>query len=297
MNHITVLKKEAVEMLQLQPHSVVVDATYGGGGHAQEICSHLDSSGLYIGIDADQSAFKDSFLESSQTGLRFHLVHDNFAHIESIVCSLHIAEVDGILADLGWRTDQFESGGKGFSFSSEDPLLMTYGDSDAYLFSAHDIVNGWKEEDIANVLFGYAEERYSRRIAQAIVRERATKSIETALELASIVESAVPAAYRKGRTHAATKTFQALRIAVNDELKTLETFLIDAAKLLALYGNLAVISFHSLEDRQVKLMFRELASTGEYALVNKKPVVASAEELAKNPRARSAKLRVIQRIA
>lgn len=295
MKHITVLKKEAVALLELRPDSVVVDATYGAGGHAREICSQLDSSGTYIGIDADQTAFADSFLHTQHDGPQFHLCNDNFANISEIVRSLHIREVDAILADLGWRTDQFTDGGRGFSFTADEPLAMTYGDPSSYLFTAHDIVNGWSEEDIANVIYAYGEERYARRIARAIVALRRTAPIKTARELAALVAEAVPGG-RHSKINPATKTFQALRIAVNDELKVLETFIADAARLLAKDGVLAIITFHSLEDRQVKLAFRELAQTGEYELLTKKPIVPSEAELRENPRARSAKLRGIRKI-
>lgn len=297
MNHITVLKKEAVALLQLQPQSVVVDATYGAGGHAEEICQTLDATGTYIGFDADKTAFVDSFLHSKNNGPKFHLINENFAKLEDVLSSLHIEKVNAILADLGWRTDQFESGGKGFSFNSDDPLQMTYGDNDEYLFNAFDIVNSWAEEDIANVIYGYGEERYSRRIAKLIVERRRQAKILTAKALADIVKEAVPASYRNGKTHPATKTFQALRIAVNDELQVLDTFIKVAAESLDRYGVLAIISFHSLEDRQVKQAFRTLITTEKYAHLQKKPIVASREELLNNPRARSAKLRAIQRIS
>jgi len=295
MNHITVLKDEAVKMLGLKEDSVVIDATYGAGGHAKEICSRLGKKGLYVGIDADQTAFQDSFLNDKKTVPKYHLVNANFSNLKEIISSLHIEEADAILADLGWRSDQFSDGKKGFSFGSDDPLYMTYGEAGDYLFVADDIVNSWQEEDIANVIYAYGEERYARRIAKAIVVSRKQAKIKTAKQLATIVENAVPSHYRHGRTNPATKTFQALRIAVNDELKVLEKFLEETKGVLAKDGILAVISFHSLEDRQVKLAFREMVSTGEYILLTKKPIVASEEELKANPRARSAKLRVIQK--
>lgn len=297
MHHITVLKKEAVQLLGLTKNSVVVDATYGAGGHAEEICSQLSEEGTYIGIDADATAFIGSFLNEKHGGPKFYLVNSNFAKISEVVRSLHIQKVDAILADLGWRTEQFENGKKGFSFSSDEPLLMTYGSADDYLFTATDIVNGWAEEDIANVIYAYGEERYARRIAKAIVTARKISRIETASALAEIVAKAVPQGNQKHkRIHPATKTFQALRIAVNDELKVLETFLIEAVSTLAFGGVLAVISFHSLEDRQVKLFFRELAKTGAYEIMTKKPVIATDEEVSANPRARSAKLRAIKKL-
>ncbi len=296
MKHITVLQNEAITALSLKPDNIVVDATFGGGGHAKLICEQLGSKGIYIGIDADQTAFAGNSLREQKNGPTVHLVHDNFANLTQILDSLGIKKADAILADLGWRTDQFTDGGKGFSFSADEPLLMTYGDPEQYQFTAYDIVNSWDEENIADVLYGYAEERYSRRIARAIVLERESGEIKTASQLAALIESAVPIFYKKGRIHAATKTFQAIRIAVNDELGKLEQFITAALDSLRPNGVLAIISFHSLEDRVVKLRFREYAQTDNFELLTKKPIAATREELLINPRARSAKLRVIKRV-
>jgi 16S rRNA (cytosine1402-N4)-methyltransferase len=295
MKHITVLQSEAVAALTLSKSSVVVDATFGAGGHAKLICEQLGPKGVYIGMDADKTAFEGNTLEGKQAGPTIHLVNDNFANLSDVLGSLHIKKVDAVLADLGWRTDQFTDGGKGFSFSADEPLLMTYGAPEKYTFTAYDIVNSWQEENIADVLYGYAEERMSRRIAKAIVMARKKAKITTAAALAAVIESAVPAFYKKGKIHPATKTFQALRIAVNDELGTLERFISAASSLLAPQGTLAIITFHSLEDRIVKLRFRELAQSEGFSLVTKKPIIATRAELLANPRARSAKLRVIKR--
>ncbi|MCB9810870.1 MAG: 16S rRNA (cytosine(1402)-N(4))-methyltransferase RsmH [Candidatus Nomurabacteria bacterium] len=295
--HITVLQAEAVRALNLKPDSVVVDATYGGGGHALSICRSLDENGVYIGIDADKAAFLNKRKELEETKPVIHLVNDNFSNLEQILGSLHIKKVDAILADLGWRTDQFEGGGKGFSFQADEPLLMTYGQPEDNIFTAYDLVNTWAEEDLANVLYGYGDERFARRIAKAIVTAREKTPISTARQLAEIITQAVPkqSAYKKS-INPATKSFQAIRIAVNDELKVLEKFVDQAAFFLEQEGRLAIISFHSIEDRIVKLKFRELAETEEFELVVKKPITANEEELSKNPRARSAKLRIIRKI-
>lgn len=296
MKHITVLQSEAVAALELSPDSIVVDATFGAGGHAKLICEELSNEGVYIGIDADKTAFEGNALEGKQVAPTIHLVNDNFGNLSDVLGSLHIKKVDAVLADLGWRTDQFTDGGKGFSFNGDEPLLMTYGDPESYPFTAYDIVNSWEEENIADILYGYAEERHSRRIARAIVEARKSTEIKTASHLAAIIEAAVPGFYKNGKINPATKTFQALRIAVNDELGTLERFIASALSHLAEDGILAIITFHSLEDRIVKLRFREFAKTGEYFIITKKPIVANREELLANPRARSAKLRVIQKI-
>lgn len=294
MKHITVLKTEGVAALRLKTNSVVVDATHGSGGHALAICQQLGTEGIYIGLDADATALETSPLKEGG-GIKptVHLVHDNYSNLTTALCTLKIEKVDGILADLGWRTEQFESGGKGFSFRVDEPLHMTYGAPADYLFTATDIVNGWDEEDIANVIYGYGEDRQSRRIAKAIVTARKIKAITSTLELASIINASIPKRFQSHRLHPATKTFQALRIAVNDELKALETFLAQAVTHLNPNGSLAIISFHSLEDRIVKLFFKELVSNGDFTLQSKKPIEPTPEEVLSNPRSRSAKLRSI----
>jgi len=295
MKHISVLPQEAVDALALKKDATVVDATLGAGGHARLILSELGPKGTYIGFDADSTAI-ESLQDLKKAKATVHLVHSNFVHIQSELEKLHIESVDAILADLGWRTDQFTDGGKGFSFTSDDSLFMTYGDPSQYSFTAGDIVNGWNADDIANVLFGYGEERYSRQIGKAIVEYRKKNTIKTAAELAEIIFTSVPVSYRHGRIHPATKSFQGLRIAVNDEFKVLEDFLANAWQCLAPSGRLAIISFHSLEDRIVKHTFRNFAQAQSGVLITKRPIVASSEELKANPRARSAKLRIIQKI-
>ncbi len=291
MKHVTVLQQEAVEGLSLQADSTVVDATFGSGGHATKIIEHLDEKGTYIGIDADATALQGQSFETKAT---VHLVNDNFRNISQILRSLHIDHVDAMLADLGWRMEQFSEGGKGFSFKEDEPLLMTFGDPEHYPFTAYDIVNDWEEESIADIIYGYGDERQSRRIAKAIVAARKTGPIETTKQLTTCIESVIPRRHFH-KVHPATKTFQAFRMAVNDELGALEDFLKEGFAHLAPGGHMAIITFHSLEDRVVKQYFRTLKEAGLGALVTKKPIVASQEELEANPRARSAKLRIIQK--
>lgn len=293
MSHKTVLLHEAVDGLQLQPDYIVVDATFGSGGHAREILSRLNKKGTYIGIDADASALEGATLPPSEATV--HLVNDNFKNITQILSSLHIEKVHAILADLGWRSEQFENSGKGFSFNIDEPLLMTFGDPSTYPFTAKDIVNDWEEETLANIFYGYADERFARRIARAVVEIRKKEPIVTTKALADIVAEAIPKRFHPRRIHPATKAFQALRIAVNDELTTLETFIREATVSLEAEGRMSIITFHSLEDRIVKHSFRSLAQTGAYRLITKKPITATEEELDINPRARSAKLRIIEK--
>lgn len=291
--HKTVLEAEAVDALNIELGAVVVDATLGSGGHSLNILSKIGKEGTLVALDADEAA-----VLAAPTALRapnVQLLTRNFKDIDVALTELGITKVDGILADLGWRTDQMGGNGKGFSFQIDEPLIMTYGDPSQYPCTAGDIVNDWDEIDIHNVLKGYGEERYARRIAKAIVEAREKKTIESSQELREIVVANVPAFYRKGKIHPATRTFQALRIAVNDELSTLETFLEKSMTLLKPSGRLAVITFHSLEDRIVKHMFREATKEEEGTVVTKKPIVPKKEEVEKNPRARSAKLRIFQK--
>ena len=298
MKHITVLLKEAVSLLDLNADSVVLDCTLGSGGHAREIISKLDKTGIYIGIDADESALEENSVLQSQAKAKIFLIHDNFRNVAKVAASQGIEKVDAILADLGWRIEQFEGTAgqkRGFSFKKDEPLAMTYGDPDDYPFTAYHIVNQWQEEDIANVIFAYGQERLSRKIARAIVQARQKEPIETAAALASVIAEVIPARGKK-RIHPATKTFQALRIAVNDEFDALRQLLEDGFELLAPKGRMAIITFHSLEDRIVKETFRAFTRDQKAVLVNKKPIDPSLEELEVNPRARSAKLRVIEKI-
>jgi len=296
MQHITVLQQEAVEGLALRASSVVVDATFGAGGHSRLIGKTLGPDGLLIAIDADPTAFPSQKDISAISRARVISEVANFADIKAILARNNVNEANAILADLGWRTDQFETEGRGFSFHDDVSLDMTFGKPDTYHFTAHDIVNGWDEETLANIIFGYGEERYARKIARAITVARNSKSIATAKELAAIISGALPAVRHKRWMHPATKTFQALRITVNDELQVLETFIRDAFESLATAGRLAIISFHSLEDRIVKHSFRSFSHDQAATVVTKKPIVPTTEEIINNPRARSAKLRIIKKL-
>lgn len=293
MQHTTVLLHEAVDGLLIDPKDTVVDATFGSGGHAREIATHLDADGLYIGIDADASALQIEKVGEVQS--RVELINDNFKNLTEVLSYLQVEKVDGILADLGWRMEQFADGAKGFSFQHDGPLYMTFGNPEDYLFTAADIVNEWEESNIADVLYGYADERFSRRIAKGIVDARKQAPIETTFQLVKIIEESLPRVVLRKKLHPATKTFQALRIAVNDELTVLQQFIKDGFEALAPEGRMAIITFHSIEDRVVKHSFRELAQSEHATLITKKPIIPSEEELKANPRARSAKLRIIKK--
>ncbi len=289
--HTTVLLAEAVDALAITQDSIVVDATLGSGGHAQEIVNRLGPKGRYIGIDADPLAVKGA--EGNVRGkAKIELIVGNFKDVDSLLDDKGISAADAILADLGWRMEQMSGLGKGFSFQVDEPLLMTFGDPALYDFTAYDMVNEWEEEHLIDVLQGYGEERFSRRIARGIVEARAVKPIKTTFDLVEIIKGSVPAHYRTGKINPATRTFQALRMTVNDELGVLATFLEKAVTRLKEDGRLAVITFHSLEDRVVKHTLRSFAHDQRGSLATKKPILPSREEILGNRRARSAKLRV-----
>lgn len=286
---------EVVDALKVQNGSVIVDATLGSGGHADAIIAKLGAAGTYIGIDADKEA-TDAFVERFGTRERVHIVTRNFRDVHEVAFGLGFFQVNGIVADLGWRMEQFSGNGKGFSFLVDEPLIMTFGDPTHYPFTARDIVNEWKEEDLRNVLKGYGEERFAGRIARRIVAAREVAPIETSGVLARLVTEAVPGFWRSRRTHPATQTFQALRIAVNDELDALRQFLDASISLLGSKGRLVIITFHSIEDRIVKHTMRQFEHDQKGHVVTKKPVVAQEDELKLNPRARSAKLRIFEKV-
>jgi 16S rRNA (cytosine1402-N4)-methyltransferase len=277
----------------LAPDDIVVDGTLGGAGHALAIARQLGTNGVLIGVDADQDAVsraRDVLANAAPTVV---LVHDNSRNIARIVRDHGYSHITKMMLDLGWSSYQL-SAGRGFSFLSDDPLSMAY--NAGQTLTAETIVNSWEESSIRDVIAGWGEERYASRIAKRIVEEREAKPIKTAKELAEIVKAAVPAAYRHRRIHPATKTFQALRIAVNDELGALTHVLEDAWQLLTVGGRMVIISFHSLEDRIVKRRFAEWVREGKARLPSRKPIPPSEEEVRANPRARSAKLRVIEKI-
>jgi len=276
-----------------------VDGTLGGCGHARAIAAALGGMLDILGIDRDAGAIERAREALAGSCQKLALEVGNFRDIDEIMTAHAIPHADMILLDLGISSDELDASGRGFSFMKSEPLLMTMGDPAGYTFTARDILNEWREEDIANVIFAYGEERYARRIAKAVIGYRGKKRIETTDELVEIVRRSVPPGYRYGRIHPATKTFQALRIAVNDELKALEEGLARAYERLAPGGRLAVISFHSLEDRIVKDFMREKAvatdGSAGATILYKKPVTASEQEIAENPRSRSAKLRAIEK--
>ena len=294
MVHTTVLLHESVEGLNLKPGSVFVDATLNAGGHSQLVLSQLDGNVRVIGIDIDADAIVRA--KENITTPNANFFQENFRNIDKVLDQAGVANVDGILFDLGLSSNQIEESGRGFSFKTNEPLLMTMKKSpESTDITAHEIVNTWAEESLADIIYGYGEDRFARRIARAIVLAREKQSIETAEQLSNIVASAVPRFGFK-KINPATKTFQAIRIAVNDELGAIKEALPKAFARLNPGGRMALISFHSLEDRIVKRFFKEKSEAGEGRLITKKPITPSAQEVAENPRSRSAKLRIIEKI-
>ncbi len=278
---------------------VYVDGTLGGAGHALAIAEALKGKVRIVGLDRDEQAIARAAKKLAGSARDIIIENANYRDLDAVLDRHGIAQAHMILLDLGISSDELENSNRGFSFQNDEPLFMTMGDPDKAPFTAKSIVNEWKEEDIANVIFGYGEERYARRIAKAIVTYREKAPIQTSHELAEIVKMAVPFGGRRpggrpAKIHPATKTFQALRIAVNDELEALKEGLGKAYARLAPGGRIAVISFHSLEDRIVKV-FCQAASKEGATILTKKPMTAQPEEIAENPRSRSAKLRILQK--
>lgn len=295
--HDSVLVQETLEALDVQPGDTVVDATLGGAGHFAKLLSALGEGGVIVGIDADLAAVergREAYANDRRPERPVaNLVNDNFRNLSRILERLGIAPVDKFLFDLGWSGYQIAAP-RGFSFQNDEPLLMTYGEGGE---TAADIVNSSSEEDLSDIIYGYGEERFARGIARAIVVARGEERILTTGALVKAIEAGTPAWYRQRKIHPATKTFQALRIAVNDEIGALREGIAAALSALAPGGRLAVISFHSIEDRVVKNLLRDAAKSGLGTVNPKKPITPSRAELLANRRARSAKLRVFERVA
>jgi len=295
--HKTVLLNEAIDGLNLKMGSIFFDSTLGGGGHSEKVCKDFKGKVRIIAVDQDKDALARAERKLSAVGCRADLILSNFRRIDKVLETLGVRKIDAILLDLGLSSDQFESSGRGFSFQVNEPLLMTFSaEGEKETITAKKIVNGWSQETIADILFGYADEKYARRIARVIVEEREDKPIMTTFDLVGLIRKAVPVAYTKGKIHFATKTFQALRIAVNDEIESLKEGLQKGFEVLNIGGRIAVISFHSTEDRVVKSFNKEKSLQSLGKIITKKPITPSDEEIEKNFRARSAKLRILEKI-
>jgi len=294
--HTPVMLKEVIDNLNLGPGKIIVDTTIGTGGHSEGILQRITPGGRLIGIDRDQESLAMSKERLRNFSDSCEFIYGNFIDLDNILKNLNIKKIDGILFDLGISSFQLEDPNRGFSFQNESPLDMRL-DRNSYI-SAYDLVNNLNEEEISALLWTFGQERWHNRIAHLLVKEREKQPITTTLELSNIVVKAIPYRYRHKyyRIHPATRTFQAVRIAVNRELETLETAIAKAVELLDKTGRICVISFHSLEDRIVKFSFRKFASEGLLNIITPKPLTPTLAEIEENPSSRSSKLRVAQRL-
>ncbi|NLP29069.1 MAG: 16S rRNA (cytosine(1402)-N(4))-methyltransferase RsmH [Clostridia bacterium] len=306
--HISIMAEQCIEGLNIEENGIYVDCTLGGGGHSSYILQKLSAEGRLIGIDQDMEAINAAKARLSQYK-NVTYVNDNFRNIKNVLNNLGIEKVDGILADLGVSSYQLDNADRGFSYMNDAPLDMRMNRDQE--FSAYDLVNGYSEEELEKIIRNYGEERFARRIARFIVDRRAKKTIESTFELVDIIKAAIPAKARREGPHPAKRTFQAIRIEVNGELEILNRFVEDGVNNLAEGGRIAIITFHSLEDRIIKLKFRELANPctcpsdfpicqcGKKPLlkvITRKPIEPTEDEVEVNPRSRSAKLRIAERI-
>ena len=307
-HHVSVLLEECIEALNIKPDGIYVDGTLGGAGHSSRIAAKL-TTGRLIGIDRDPVALKAAGERLKPFADRVTLVHSNFDEMDTVLKDLGISGVDGILMDLGVSSPQLDDGARGFSYMADAPLDMRMNGEDA--LDARQIVNGWSYEELKRILYDYGEERYAPRIAAAICKRREEAPIETTLELVDIIRGAMPAAALREKQHPAKRSFQAIRIAVNDELGSVERVMKRAVPCLNPGGRLTVITFHSLEDRIVKNAMAEAAKgcicprefpvcvcgrKPQVKIITRKPITSTEAELAVNPRARSAKLRVCEKL-
>ncbi len=306
--HTSVLLEETVDSLQIKEDGIYVDGTLGGGGHASEVLRRLGENGRLIGIDQDEDAIAAASERLRPFGDRAVIVRDNYCNIKEVLCSLGIGQVNGIYLDLGVSSFQFDSAGRGFSYREDAPLDMRMDRRNTR--TAADIVNGYSEQELYRIIRDYGEDQFAKNIAKHIAAAREKKTIETTLELAEVIKGAIPAKIRAKKGHPAKQTFQALRIELNRELEVLEASLEQMIDLLLPGGRLSVITFHSLEDRIVKNVFRTCANPctcppdfpvcvcgkkSKGRVVTRKPVLPSERETEENPRSKSAKLRVFEK--
>ncbi len=307
-HHVSVLLHESVDALNIRPDGIYVDGTLGGAGHSFEIAGRL-TTGRLIGIDRDETALAAAGARLAPFADRVTLVHSNFCRMDEVIRQLGLPGVDGILLDLGVSSPQLDEGSRGFSYMADAPLDMRMDRTDS--LTAYQVVNEWPYEELKRILFDYGEERYAPQIAAAICRSREQKKIETTLELVDIIRGSLPGAALREKQHPAKRSFQAIRIAVNDELDSVSRAMNAAIPILNPGGRLAVITFHSLEDRIVKSAMNDAAKgctcppsfpvcvcgrKPKVKVISRKPILPAEQELTENPRARSAKLRVCEKL-
>lgn len=306
--HVSVLLNECIEGLNIKEDGIYADGTLGGAGHSSEILKNLSKDGILIGIDQDEDALKAA-KNRLQNYNNVKYVHNNFYNIDSILNELDIEKIDGMIMDLGVSSYQLDEAERGFSYMKDAPLDMRMNRENS--LSAYEVVNNYEEQEIHRIIRDYGEEKFAKRIARFIVEQREVKPINTTLELVEIIKAAIPAKARREGPHPAKRTFQAIRIEVNSELSILNKAIEDGVNRLNKGGRMAIITFHSLEDRIVKIKFKELATActcprefpicicggkAKVKLISRKAIEPSKEEVEENPRSRSAKLRVIEKL-
>lgn len=307
--HVTVLLEETIKYLNIDPNGIYVDGTLGGGGHSELICSYLGKKGILIAIDQDEDALKASKIRLEKYSSNIKFVHNNFSNIKKVVSNLGIDKINGVVLDLGVSSYQLDNKDRGFSYMHDAELDMRMDKSKS--FTAKDVVNTYSEKELEKIIRLYGEEKWASRIAKFIVKERKDKDIVTTGELVEVIKRAVPASARRSGPHPAKRTFQAIRIEVNNELNILEDTVKDIVEILDVGGRICIITFHSLEDRIIKNIFKELSvgcicppefpvctcdKEAKLKVITRKPILPSNKEIDINPRARSAKLRVAERI-
>ncbi len=306
-SHVSILLKECMDGLDIKPDGIYVDGTLGGGGHTFKLIQFIDG-GKVIGIDQDQDALEAASKRLSIFGDKFIPVHNNFSNLLEVLETLGIKKIDGFLLDLGVSSYQLDEAERGFSYMNDGQLDMRMNQEDE--FSAYDVVNTYSEDELTRIIREYGEENWANRIAKFIVEARSEKPLETTFELVDIIKNAIPASARKDGPHPAKRTFQAIRIEVNNELKIIEKTIEDAVSVMNKGGRVAIITFHSLEDRIVKNTFKKLAqgcicppefpvcicnNKPKVKIISRKPILPSEREVIDNPRARSAKLRIAEK--
>ncbi len=307
--HISVLLDESVSLLKVRPDGIYADGTLGGGGHSSLICKKLGDCGRLIGIDRDMTAINAASARLLEYGDKVTIVHNNFANIKEVLAELKIDKIDGAILDLGVSSPQLDTADRGFSYNMDAKLDMRMNRED--LLSAYDVVNEYSEAELTRIIFDYGEERFARQIARGIVAARENGNIETTFQLSEVIKTSISAKARFGDKHPAKRTFQAIRIEVNNELGILENAILDFADVLKPGGVLSIITFHSLEDRIVKQTFQRLAegctcpksfpvcvcgNKPKVKILTRKPVISGSAELDANMRAHSAKLRAVEKI-
>ncbi len=295
--HKTVLLQETIEGLKPKLGGVYLDGTINGAGASEQLAIQIGKDGTIVGMDLDLDALEKGSERVKKTGVKFFGINDNFRNLDKALDSLEIEKIDGAMFDLGLSSNQLDLSGRGFTFQKDEPLLMTFKSNPTEKdLTAYDVVNKFEQKNLETIIRYYGGENFAGRIARVICEARIQKPIETTSELAELIYQAVPAIYRRGKIHPATKTFQAIRVVVNDEIESLKEGLEKSLERLNSGGRVVVISFESLTDGVAKRFFKEKAKDKKILIITKKPIVPTEREISDNPRSRSSKLRIAEKI-